>query len=88
MEVFDTFSSHFIFLFLLGQGLLKAEEELIDYFGAYLKKLFSLQFACHINSKQTFSKIQNAYSPCLYPPGLETEKFQACFSTVVVFLTS
>lgn len=86
MEVIDKFSSHFIFLFLLGQGLLKTEEELIDYFGTRLKKHFSLQFACHINSEKTFSK--NTYYSCLYPPGLETEQFQACFSTVIIFLTS
>ncbi len=64
MEVFDKFPSHFIFPHPLGIGLLETGEELIDYIGAHLKKPSSLQFACHINYKQTspFPKYTNSLS--------------------------
>lgn len=64
MEVFDKFLSHFTFPHPLGIGLLETGEELIDYTGAHLKKALSLQFACHINYKQTspFPKYTNSLS--------------------------
>lgn len=52
----------FIFPHPLGINPLEAEEELIDYFGAHLKKLLSSQFACHINYKQTSPPPRNTNS--------------------------
>lgn len=86
MEAFDKFPLAFYFPRPLGIGLLEAGEELIDYIGTHLKNLLSLQFACHINYKQTSSSPKKTNSISMFVP-TRIRQFQACFSVVFMFLT-
>lgn len=70
----------------LGIGLLETGEELIDYIGAHLKKLLSLQFACHINYKKSSPSPRYTNSLSMLVP-TTTKRQNSSKLVSVLFLT-